>query len=94
MNLHAHVGDGIVVDSMELGHPPRKGEVLSVMGDGDAEHYLVRWDDGRESYFYPGNTSHVIHGSHCPQHSSVERVRTSALEMAQHPAGAGLRRRA
>jgi hypothetical protein len=94
MNLHAHVGDGIVVDSMELGHPPRKGEVLAVMGDGDTEHYLVRWDDGRDSYFYPGNTSHVIHASRCGSHTAIEQSRSAAVERAQHPAGAGLRRRA
>ena len=82
MNIHAHVGDGILVDSMELGHPPRKGEVIEVRGDGDVQHYLVRWDDGRESYFYPGNTSHVIHGDHCSDRQ------TRAVEMAQHPSAA------
>ena len=84
MNIHAHVGDGILVDSMELGHPPRKGEVMRVMGDGDVQHYLVRWDDGRESYFYPGNTSHVIHGDHCPD-GDATGAHARALEMAQHP---------
>ena len=93
MNIHAHVGDGILVDSMELGHPPRKGEVIAVMGDGDVQHYLVRWDDGRESYFYPGNTSHVIHGAHCTDGVTAEQ-HTRALEMAHHPSGAGITRRA
>jgi len=65
MNINAHAGDGIEVDSMEIGHPKRRGEVLRVLGDHDTEHYFVRWDDGHESYFYPGSTSHVIHHRSC-----------------------------
>jgi hypothetical protein len=30
--------------------------------DRGHEHYIVRWDDnGHESLFYPGPTSHVLH---------------------------------
>ncbi|MFZ9629580.1 MAG: DUF1918 domain-containing protein [Ilumatobacteraceae bacterium] len=93
MNIHARVGDGIQVDSMELGHPPRKGEVIAVMGDGDIQHYLVRWDDGRESYFYPGTTSHVVHTAHRDGTTAVEHAHTRDIEMAQHPAAAAVTRR-
>ena len=51
MNIHAQVGDMVAVDNMELGHPPRKGEVLEVMAEGETQHYRVRWDDGHESIF-------------------------------------------
>lgn len=61
MNIHAVIGDEIVVDQMHLGQPPRKGEVLDVLGDGDVEHYLVRWDDGHVSMFYPAANSHAVH---------------------------------
>lgn len=61
MNIRAHVGDEVVVDSSEIGHPPRKGEVLEVLGSGDAEHYRVRWDDGHESVFFPGSNAHTVH---------------------------------
>jgi hypothetical protein len=61
MDIHAQVGDMIVVDNMELGHSPRKGEVLEVLGEGDSIHYRVRWDDGHESIFYPGPTAHTVH---------------------------------
>ncbi|MGB8858135.1 MAG: DUF1918 domain-containing protein [Ilumatobacteraceae bacterium] len=65
MNIHAQVGDEIVVDNMTLGHAQRKGEVLEVLGDGDAVHYRMRWDDGHESLFFPASTSHVVHlGDH------------------------------
>lgn len=61
MDIHAKVGDMVVVDNMDLGHPPRKGEVLEVLGTGDSIHYRVRWDDGHESIFYPGPTAHTVH---------------------------------
>lgn len=61
MDVHAQVGDEIVIDNMELGHPPRRGEVLEVMGEGETMHYRVRWDDGHVSTFFPGNTTHVVH---------------------------------
>ncbi len=61
MDIHAKVGDAIVVDNAELGRPPRRGEVLEVLGEGDSIHYRVRWDDGHESIFYPGPTAHTVH---------------------------------
>jgi hypothetical protein len=61
MDIHAKVGDKIVVDNTELGSPPRTGEVLEVLGEGDTAHYRVRWDDGHESVFYPGSTAHAVH---------------------------------
>jgi hypothetical protein len=60
MNIHAKVGDEIVVDNMELGHPRRTGEVLEVLGEGDTQHYRVRWDDGHESVFFPASTAHAV----------------------------------
>lgn len=61
MNIHAVIGDEIVVDQMHLGQPPRKGEILDVLGEGDTEHYSVRWDDGHVSMFYPATSSRAIH---------------------------------
>ena len=61
MNIHATVGDEIVVDNMQLGHPPRKGLVQEVIGDGDTQHYRVQWEDGHESIFFPASTAHVVH---------------------------------
>ena len=31
MDLHADVGDELVVESLALGSPPRKGEILEVL---------------------------------------------------------------
>lgn len=60
--MDASVGDEIVVDSMELGGPVRKGEIREVHGgNGEPRFFLVRWDDGHETTFFPGATSHVVH---------------------------------
>jgi len=60
--MKAKVGDEIVVDSVDLGGQTRRGEVLEVRSEDDDEHYVVRWDDnGHETIFYPGSTSHVVH---------------------------------
>lgn len=61
MDLHALIGDEIVVDALELGGPKRTGEILEVIGEADRTHYRVRWDDGHESVFFPASTSHVVH---------------------------------
>ena len=61
--MHGQVGDEIVVDSMEVGVPPRRGAILEVRGEVGEEHYFVRWSDGHESIFFPGSTAHTIHPS-------------------------------
>lgn len=58
--MHAEVGDEIVVDSRSLGGPVRKGEVLEVRPGVKGEHFVVRWDDGHESIFFPGSDSHIV----------------------------------
>jgi len=60
--MHADVGDEIIVDGIRIGEPARRGEILGVLGEPGHEHYLVRWDDnGHETIFFPGSTSHAIH---------------------------------
>ena len=38
----------------------REGEVLEVLSAGGVVHYHVRWDDGHETLFYPGSTTHTV----------------------------------
>lgn len=59
--MHAVAGDEIVVDSNEVGQPPRQGTILEVRGEPSHEHYRVRWKDGHESIFFPSSTAHTIH---------------------------------
>ena len=57
--LHGHVGDVIVIEGHRLGESPRKGEILEVLGGPGHEHYRVRWDDDRETIFYPSNDATI-----------------------------------
>ena len=43
-----HPGDGIEIASIG-GAPARRGRIVEVLGGPHHEHYLVRWEDGRES---------------------------------------------
>ena len=62
MDLHAKVGDRIVIDSDHLGEKRREGQVLEVLGEGETIHYRMRWEDGHESIFYPASSAHVVSG--------------------------------
>jgi hypothetical protein len=54
------VGDEIVVDSVQVGGPKREGKILEIHEDADTVSYVVQWDDGHESLFCPGSTTHVV----------------------------------
>ncbi len=49
----AKVGDHIVVESEQVGTPPRQGEVLEVLEGNTTVRYRVRWEDGHESIYSP-----------------------------------------
>ena len=58
--MDAHQGDRIIVESNKVGGASRTGEVVEVIsGAGGMTHYRVRWDDGRETTFFPSSDSHV-----------------------------------
>ena len=60
--MQSEVGDELVVDSLHIGEPARKGEILEVRVDDGHERYMIRWDDtGHETLFFPGPTSHVLY---------------------------------
>jgi len=58
--MQAKPGDEIVVDAVHTGEPKREGEILEIETRGGIVHYKVRWDDGHESIFFPGSTTHVV----------------------------------
>jgi hypothetical protein len=49
----ARPGDVIMVDSPQVGSPPREGEVLSVTHGSVTVSYRVKWADGHESLIMP-----------------------------------------
>ncbi|HET7465306.1 MAG TPA: DUF1918 domain-containing protein [Candidatus Dormibacteraeota bacterium] len=54
------IGDRLVVESGRVGTPAREGEIIEVLGTGDSVHYLVSWEDGHKSTFFPGFGSSTI----------------------------------
>ena len=59
--MKANVGDEIVVDTIQSGEVRREGEVLEVHERDGVLSYVVRWDDGHETLFFPGSNAHVVH---------------------------------
>jgi Domain of unknown function (DUF1918) len=55
----ARPGEVVVIEGHRVGESRRIGEILEVLGDPGHEHYRVRWDDGRETVFYPGNDARI-----------------------------------
>jgi hypothetical protein len=61
--MEAQKGDRITVESNRVGGGIRAGEVVEVIpGSGSAPHYRVRWDDGRETTFFPSSDAHLTSG--------------------------------
>ena len=62
MNLHASVGDRLVIKGHHVGQPDRDGEVLEVRGTEGGPPYVVRWSDtGRTTTFFPGSDAQLHH---------------------------------
>ena len=64
MDTNAHTaekGDIVVIAGHRVGEHERTGEILEVLGEPGHERYRVRWDDGRESVFYPGSDATIRH---------------------------------
>jgi uncharacterized protein DUF1918 len=55
------VGDRIVVQGHHVSEHERGAVILAVEGDNGGPPYLVRWDNGHESLFFPGSDSTVEH---------------------------------
>ncbi len=59
--MRAAVGDKIVVRGHHVGDPERGGVIQAIEGPNGEPPYLVRWDDGHESMFFPGPDADVEH---------------------------------
>ncbi|MGH3133173.1 MAG: DUF1918 domain-containing protein [Gaiellaceae bacterium] len=55
----ARAGDEIVVEGHAVGIAAKTGEILEVRGDPGHERFRVRWEDGHESIFSPGEDAVV-----------------------------------
>ena len=52
-------GDLVEVSGRRVGDRARSGEILEVLGNAEHPHFVVRWDDGHESVFYPGEATTI-----------------------------------
>lgn len=57
-----------MVEEHHLGEGRRVCEILEVLDPGPHERYRVRWDDGHEAIFFPGNDAHIRYHSQNPKH--------------------------
>lgn len=55
----AQAGDVIVIEGHQVGEGRRMGEILEVLGEPGHEHYRVRWEDDRETVFYPSSDATI-----------------------------------
>jgi len=51
--MKAQVGDELVVKGRHVGDHDRTGVIIEIHGGAGGPPYLVRWNDGHESSFYP-----------------------------------------
>ena len=55
----AGVGDLIVIAGHHVGESERFAEIVEVLGELPNERYRVRWDDDRESVYFPGSDATI-----------------------------------
>jgi hypothetical protein len=59
--MYAQVGDELTVKGRHQGDVERHGEIIAVDGANGAPPYLVRWQDGHQSVFFPSADAEVEH---------------------------------
>ncbi|MBA2642335.1 MAG: DUF1918 domain-containing protein [Actinobacteria bacterium] len=55
----ARAGDEVLVTGHSVGDSPKAGVIEEVLGDPGHERFRVRWEDGHESIFFPGEDAVV-----------------------------------
>jgi hypothetical protein len=66
---HARVGDWIEARGM-YGQPPRRGQIVELLGRDRHERYRVRWDEKHESILYPSDGVVIIARRRAARHAS------------------------
>jgi len=59
--MRAQVGDQLTVKGRHQGDGERHGEIIQVDGTEGTPPYLVRWQDGHDSLFFPSSDAEVTH---------------------------------
>lgn len=65
--MPAKIEPGSAGDWIEVhqpgGGPPRKGQILEVLGGPGHEHYRVHWIDEHESIYFPADGAVIVPAS-------------------------------
>jgi len=59
--MRAEVNDELVIRGRHVGDEDRKGPIVEVHGDQGGPPYLIRWEDGHQSVFFPSADTLVEH---------------------------------
>ena len=68
--IDARVGDWLEAHGIH-GAPPRRGEIIEILGRPGHEHFRVRWDERHESIVYPADGVSVVR--HAPKRAPRRR---------------------
>jgi hypothetical protein len=53
--MRAHMGDALLIRGHHVGDQDRQAVIIEVHGSDGAPPYVVRWEDGHESVFFPSS---------------------------------------
>jgi hypothetical protein len=59
--MDATVGDEVVVRGRHVADADRQGTITEIHGKNGTPPYLIRWQDGHESLFFPSCDTLVEH---------------------------------
>jgi len=59
--MRAEVGDELTVRGTHQGDTERHGKIVKVDGPDGEPPYVVLWNDGRETVFFPASGTEVTH---------------------------------
>jgi hypothetical protein len=57
--MRAHSGDALLVRGHHVGEHDRQAVIIEVHGHDGEPPYVVRWEDGHESVFFPSSDAFV-----------------------------------
>ena len=66
-------GQILEIHGHHLGEKSITGEILEVIGAPEHTRFRVRWDDGRETIFYPSSDA-IVRPAGAPKHSTPSRA--------------------
>jgi hypothetical protein len=67
--MRAQTGDALLIRGHHVGDHDRQAVIIEVHGTDGAPPYLVRWEDGHESVFFPSCDASI---EHLRDHERVE----------------------